>query len=94
MNIMLSVTISLVAFLIGLELGRWHRRIALYLSAIRSDLRERQEAPKKALETRGEVVPAPTHKMIDKPDMGEESGGVLPMSPRGVALEEAKRSSQ
>lgn len=83
----------LVAFLGGLEVGRWHRRMTMYLASIHKQLQERQEAPRRAAETRGEVIMPPTHKTIERPDLEEETGGVLPMSPRGVALEEAKRGN-
>lgn len=92
LSVLLLWFVSLaLAFLIGLELGRWHLRIARFLAAIRQDIRHKEIEEKAQRDaTPGVVKPKRTGTPID---LEEVTGPVLPMSPRQVALENAREQN-
>lgn len=89
-TILVGILVAL-AFLIGFEMGRLYRRVQAYLISIRRALHESSKP--KVHEEAGVVLPS--RRAASEPTiLTEDSGGVLPMSPRAVAMEEARRERE
>ncbi len=87
---LITATLAMLTFLIGLLLGRWYHRILATLAVIHTETKKRThpEPPKPAVDTTPGVIPPPKPTKIPEPiDLSEETGGVLPLSPTAVAFE-------
>jgi len=88
----LFIVAVLLAFLAGLELGRWYRRVLNALGAVQRELRrirlERVEQVTVPAKDTSPGVAVPSH-YPEPIDLEEETGGVMPISPARVAAEEA-----
>ena len=90
-NLLVSLLV-LVAFLAGFEFGRLYQRILAYLRVIHRLVKLRPDEEKKAVDHTPGVV-LPNRVAQSEPiNLSDDSGGVLPMSPRAVAMEEARRN--
>lgn len=88
-SILAWIIYTIVVFMAGFELGRLYRRLNAQLISIRRAVAQPAKAPEK--ETTAGAVIVPSRIAASEPvDLSEDSGGVMPMSPRGVALENAR----